>query len=493
MSNDGISGAGRDFNEVVKKFNLDLSPALAGMSRVPANDSEYTGVTAEDFFRACQDGERTNHLTRISGFLIGSGMNKAAATQFCLGWNARNNPPLADGKVVKTVGSIASTHQRKHPSVEDPDTPLFDLQAASIGRFFGKDVKPRDWVLNDCIAKGTAGMLVSPGGAGKSQLLLQLAFDVATGHKYFSPWAPSKPGQVVIISAEDDEDELHRRCDRLLRNMGSDPDAGPRLHLLRENLYIVARVGENNLLTQEQDGKILPTALVERTYQTVAQLPDVRLIILDPISRFRGGEENSAEHSTRFVEAIELLAKQTGAAVLCAHHANKASMQGSEQTQAAARGSSALTDGFRLQINLSPPSQNEAKLLPDVLPGKYLVVKITKTNYSRSGIPLFLRRTDEGILFPVEQEVVMAVADEALLDQLVTTVQNEAAAGRDHSMSSFSQRHGGGGGPFRCGRSKLAGLIKQAIDAGRLEVVPGKAKLLRVPGSSGGDATPGTA
>ncbi|MBK7742770.1 MAG: AAA family ATPase [Betaproteobacteria bacterium] len=179
---------------------------------------------------------------------------------------------MPEDKVFKTVASIAATHRRNHPVDDDPDTPLFDLQAASVGRFIGKDVLPRDWVLKDFIAKGMAGLLISPGGTGKSQLLLELAVDVATGQQYFSPWAPSVPGQVVIISAEDEEDEVHRRFARLVRQFAADPDGGARIRLLAENLYIVPRVGESNLLTHEQDGEIVPTALVDRLLQTLAPL-----------------------------------------------------------------------------------------------------------------------------------------------------------------------------------------------------------------------------
>ncbi|MDZ7750011.1 MAG: AAA family ATPase [Halofilum sp. (in: g-proteobacteria)] len=47
-------------------------------------------------------------------------------------------------------------------------------------------------------------------------------------------------------------------------------------------------------------------------------IPDLRLIVLDSVSRFRGGEENSNDDATRFVEAVESLREQTGAAIFSA-------------------------------------------------------------------------------------------------------------------------------------------------------------------------------
>jgi RecA-family ATPase len=64
---------------------------------------------------------------------------------------------------------------------------------------------------------------------------------------------------------------------------------------------------------------------------------------------------------TRFVEAVERVAQATGATVLIIHHANKGSINAVEQNQSASRGSSALTDGVRLQMNLATMDANGAK------------------------------------------------------------------------------------------------------------------------------------
>ena len=193
---------------------------------------------------------------------------------------------------------------------------------------------------------GKTALLVAPGGTGKSQFVLQLAYDIATGHQRFSPWAPIKAGQVLIIGAEDEEEEYQRRFARLLEAHALACDANDYIAALGENLYIVSRVGEDNLLTRARGKEVSQTGLDERIAKTVGPLSNLRLIVLDPVSRFRGGEENAAEDTTRFVEVAEKLAKQTGAALLLVHHANKNSMQGGEQNQAASRGSSALS-GWR--------------------------------------------------------------------------------------------------------------------------------------------------
>ena len=237
----------------------------------------------------CRDTERTTHLTRIAGYALGRGLDVKAAIGLCLGWNARNEPPLDDAKVRDTVASIARTHARHHPLEEDEYTPLFDLDGASVGRFIGKEVPARDWVLENCLPRGKTALLVAPGGTGKSQLVLQLGYAIATGLDKYSPWKPGRAGQVVIIGAEDEEDEVHRRFERLIRADMTSPDAEQTLQRLRDNLFIVPRVGEDNLFTRDDGKEVRKTGLVERLAKTVESLTDLRAIVADPAARFRGG------------------------------------------------------------------------------------------------------------------------------------------------------------------------------------------------------------
>lgn len=129
--------------------------------------------------------------------------------------------------------------------------------------------------------------------------MLQLAWDIATGTQRYSPWAPGRAGQVVIIGAEDENEEFHRRFDRLLQPSLLDPDMVETTERLARNLFIVSRVGEDNLMTSNHGGEVSHTGLVDRMALAVAGADNLRLIVIDPVARFRGGEENAAEDTTR--------------------------------------------------------------------------------------------------------------------------------------------------------------------------------------------------
>jgi len=96
------------------------------------------------------------------------------------------------------------------------------------------------------------------------------------------------------------------------------------------------------------------------------------LIILDPVSRLLGADaEIDNASATQFISLQEELTIDLpgNPTVLFAHHVSKAAIKEARQDQSAARGSSALTDGVRLQFNLTKE-------------GEDIIFKVTKTNFT---------------------------------------------------------------------------------------------------------------
>jgi RecA-family ATPase len=89
----------------------------------------------------------------------------------------------------------------------------------------------------------------------------------------------------------------------------------------------------------------------------IAQEPEEgwSCIIFDPISRFLGAEaETDNASATQFIALLEnlILVLKGRPTIILGHHMNKSGVSGTNTDQAAARGSSALTDAVRFQINL---------------------------------------------------------------------------------------------------------------------------------------------
>jgi hypothetical protein len=485
MTNSANDQRGHTLEQIARLLELDFStPERARKQQTAANDPRYAPLRGDDLLRVCQDGERTAYLTRLAGYLIGRGTEKRAATRICLEWNARNDPPLPEAKVRDTVESIARTHEKNHPPTIEPGVvaPLFDLQEARVDRFLNCDPPPREWLLVDCLPLGKVGLLVAPGGTGKSQLALQLAVAVATGGMLADWWQVGAKGRVLALFAEEDEEELHRRVSAILRGMAftSEQHAD-----LRKNLFIRSMTASDNLMTKaEAWGSVTRTPFAERLCATVKDLPDLKLIVIDPVSRFRGGNENDAEDATRFVEAAELIAKKTGATVLLLHHTNKASTQAGEQHQGAARGSSALTDGVRFQMNLAALTEPQADELCIEKDSKheYITVKVTKSNYAPAGGTVCLHRGDHGVLTFHEPRPAQSAARTDRIAQLVGLVRDDAARGHAYSKSSLAKRYGGTAGRFKMGFNMVERLISETIAEGFLTQGPAPLRILQVTG-----------
>jgi hypothetical protein len=472
---------------------LDHASVSSSTAITEAQHGErHDAVGPQDFARSCVDGERTEHLASIAGSLIRAGCNVSVATSVCLAWNTRNQPPLEAGKVRATVAGIARTHARNHPGSPDPDAPLFDLDAARIHRFLDVDPPPRRWLLHDCLPLGKAGLLVAPGGTGKSQLALQLAIAVASGGHLAGYWKVGEKGRVLGLFAEEDDEELHRRLRAVLRGLAADAGGTGDLELdLRENLLLKSLSGEDSLMTSaDANGSVTRTNFSERLCALIKQLGEFKLIIIDPVSRFRGGNENFAEDATRFVEAAEFIARETGATVLLLHHANKASSSAEDQHQGASRGSSALTDGVRWQMNLSALTDKQAKVLTleNDVRHEYLSAKVTKNNYGPSGDTVFLHRETHGVLAFHDHQGTQRTGELDRMRLLVETVKQCSDRGQAYSKSTFAKAFGDASGEFKMGINALDRLITKAIAEGYVQQSSDQRRHLTVTGKPVGIA-----
>jgi RecA-family ATPase len=73
----------------------------------------------------------------------------------------------------------------------------------------GLPVPPRKWIVPDYIPHKTVTLLSGDGSIGKSLLALQLAVARAIAQEWIG--LLPEPGRTLILSAEDDADEMHRR------------------------------------------------------------------------------------------------------------------------------------------------------------------------------------------------------------------------------------------------------------------------------------------
>lgn len=260
-----------------------------------------------------------------------------------------------------------------------------------------------DFVLPGLTA-GSVGTVVGTGGVGKTMFLAQLGMALATGSPAFNNplTARGAPARVVLLAAEESSDILSIRLHAIKKRMdlqskkssGATVAAGSDFTaLLEKNLLLVPAAGQSVALVHQG----APTEFFETLCKFCA---GARLIIIDPLRRLHDGDENSSSAMTQIVQVLEALAKYTGAAVIAAHHVGKGSMfNETTDLAAASRGSSALTDAVRWQVNLSAMTVKEAR--SHRLSGQqksYARIDVSKANYIPPEPTMWLKRLDGGVL-----------------------------------------------------------------------------------------------
>lgn len=468
---------------LLKTTTWEKLEAALGLSLKLPRTSPHTRTTAnvpatltQLMQTVCVDGERTHHLTRLAGALISSGLGDDDCLARCEQWNAANTPPLSTGKVIATLASIRAADRRNNPArypAPISHVPLFPLSEGRIGRFVSSAPPPRRWLVHELVVLGKVGAVVAPGGSGKSQWLLQLAATVATGLDFAGHWKAGEVGGVLMFCAEDDTDELHRRVYRIVTRMTQDGHAG-KLTDLVNNLHVFSTVGVETLLTKRKSQRdVESTIVVDRIVASAAEIPDLKLIVIDPVSRFRGGEENSNEDATRFVEALEAIAQRTGASVMVAHHASKFSQNNQDVGQSASRGASALTDGLRWQMNLSPPTDKQASEcgVQREHIKRYVNAAVTKTNYSAIPEAVLLERGDDGYLTAVSAAALKGDAD---LKSIRMVLSIMAKLGTGMTTRALEYHCAGITGPAKMSKHRFREVLKLASARGFVNIAPRK-------------------
>lgn len=253
------------------------------------------------------------------------------------------------------------------------DGPARSVTFEPLSALAGEEIRERDWIVPGLIPNSTVTMLSGDGGTGKSLLAIQLAIAAATAR----PWLERevKPGPVVLISAEDDREELHRRFADVCRHYDVD------LATI-DNLHFLSLAGEDAVLgAPDRSGNgIRPTPLFHAVEARVSELQPV-LVVLDTLADLYGGNEIDRIQTRQFVGILRGLAIRNACAALLLSHPSVAGMQSGSGIS----GSTAWNASVRSRLYLERITENGIEPNPDA---RRLSTK--KANYARTGAAMNL-------------------------------------------------------------------------------------------------------
>ena len=244
---------------------------------------------------------------------------------------------------------------------------------------------------------GRVGMIAGGGGVGKTESILGLAVSVATGRPWFQEYEVAKPGRVFLGLGEEGPGDIGRRLVRIADELGLTD--GERA-LVASNLIVAPLFGQRPALIEIDELKRITPTIFQTWLREQLEYSDEdwSLVVFDPASRFMGAEtETDNKAATEWIEVLESLAREAPGepTVLFAHHVRKSERRG-KTTESAARGSSALTDGVRVQINLERCEPSKGSLDENAL----VILRFVKSNYGRLPPALTLERGPGGVLRP---------------------------------------------------------------------------------------------
>ena len=233
------------------------------------------------------------------------------------------------------TGTLATS---KPPIPSDEELGLIDLST----------VTPTEvrWLWPNRIPLGKITLLAGEGGIGKTFLTLDIIATVTRGRPFAdTPDHIPEPAGAIFLTAEDD------LSDTIV----------PRLMKMGGDLTRVKYLGTAKLAS----GKLHPFTLADigRLEATMAKYPDIRLIIIDPVTSFlgRGIDDGKNAELRTILGPLADFAGRFGVAIVCITHFNK-----SASPSAAARvmGSVAYSNAARATwVVIMDPEHDERRMM----------------------------------------------------------------------------------------------------------------------------------
>lgn len=226
------------------------------------------------------------------------------------------------------------------------------------------DVPPRGWLLGNTFCRRFLSALIADGGVGKTALRVTQLLALATGRPLTGEHVFQR-SRVLLVSLEDDRDELRRRVRAAMLHHGIKHED------IRGWLFLATPKGLR--LAEMKDGSPQASTLEAALRRTIRERK-IDVVSIDPFVKAHGMEENSNNAIDFVCILLAKLAMEYDCAVDAPHHVNKLASAPGDANRS--RGASAFKDAARLVYTLAPMSEEEASRLGIKEPDRQRLIRL---------------------------------------------------------------------------------------------------------------------
>lgn len=350
--------------------------------------------------------------------------------------------------------------QGKIAQSSKPTSPVWELPAPITDEEFN-NAKAAPQCIVENLLYADVGLLIAPGGTGKTTLILYIAIHIILGLSLFG-LRIFKTGPVLIITAEDGREMLVARLRAIANAM--ELNEAERAKII-QGVMLSDVSGSSFRLTKIQSDVVKPSAGVDEVIRGCQTRRPV-LVVIDPAISFGVGESRVNDAEQGLIEVGRRLRKALECCVLYIHHSGKKNAHDRAKDQYAGRGGSAFADGSRMVLVLQNVSLGEwcAETGKNLEKGETgLVLSRPKMSYCPPQDEILINRSGYRFAHFDQARPTEAVKQEKADDTIFEFLTTQLVAEHYHTKSTLEASD------LRLRRSEIREAIDRLLKSGRVE------------------------